>query len=273
MTEKVTIRKADGSEALFDEEKVLRSMARAHVPENLQQEALNHLKTTLFPNISTKEIYAQLFDYIKIKNRPAALKYSLKNAIQALGPSGFPFEKFVARIYEAQGFETETNVILNGDCVEHEIDVIAKKEDEKVMAEVKFHNHGGVHTDLKVALYVWARFQDVETGHHFTRAEIVTNTKLTESALRYVQCKAMRILGWNYPAEQTLPHLVEQFHLHPITALSEFSQREIQLLIDAGVVLCRDLTERDVEDISRETGVSHQKLTQAHEDVRRMFED
>lgn len=269
----IIIIKADGSQAPFDYEKVLHSMQRAKVPGELQTKALKYVESNLHDGMTTGEIYHHLFDYLRKNNRPASIKYSLKKAIQDLGPSGFPFEKYVARIYEAQGYTTEVDVILKGECVEHEIDVIATREEEKIMTEVKFHNESGIHTDLKVALYVWARFMDVKENHAFTQAEIVTNTKLTETARNYAQCKNIKVLGWNYPEVNALPNLIEQFHLHPITALSEFSHQEVENLIAAGFVLCRDLLERDVDDVSRETSISHHKLTQAQEDVRGMFEN
>ena len=43
-----------------------------------------------------------------------------------LGPSGFPFEKLVGKILEQEGFETRVGVIVQGNCVQHEVDVIAR---------------------------------------------------------------------------------------------------------------------------------------------------
>ena len=124
-----------------------------------------------------------------------------------LGPSGFPFEQFVAEIFRSKGYETVTDQIVLGGCVEHEIDVVAWKKDELIMNEVKFHGDIGLKSDLKVVLYVHARFEDLaenvyEYGgktHKLTGGWLITNTKFTVSAIKYAVCKKMNIVGWNYP--------------------------------------------------------------------------
>ncbi len=50
-------------------------------------------------------------------SRSTADKYHLKNAIMELGPTAFPFEKFIAGILEAEGYQTLTDQIVQGNCV------------------------------------------------------------------------------------------------------------------------------------------------------------
>ena len=52
--------------------------------------------------------------------------------------------------------------IVKGHCVNHEIDVIAEKEDYRFMIECKFRNLPGTNCDVKIPLYIQARFKDVE---------------------------------------------------------------------------------------------------------------
>jgi hypothetical protein len=40
--------------------------------------------------------------------------------------AGFFFEKYIARLFESEGYQTVTNLILSGN-VSHEIDVLIKK--------------------------------------------------------------------------------------------------------------------------------------------------
>lgn len=61
-----------------------------------------------------------------------------------LGPSGFPFEKFISEILKFQGFAVQVGVIVEGHCVKHEIDVVAEKGEEHFMIECKFHNTQGI---------------------------------------------------------------------------------------------------------------------------------
>ena len=119
------------------------------------------MERELVDGITTKEIYHKAFELLHKEEKPIALKYSLKRAIMELGPSGFPFEKFVAEIFKFKGYTAETGKLVKGFCVEHEVDVVAWNKDKLIMCEAKFHNDPGMKSDLKVALYVKARFDDL----------------------------------------------------------------------------------------------------------------
>ncbi len=86
----------------------------------------------------------------------AAAKYSLKRAILDLGPSGFPFESYLAKIFEFEGYQTAVDQVIKGGCVEHEVDVVLTKKGEKksevIYIEAKFHNSAAFKTDLKTVL-------------------------------------------------------------------------------------------------------------------------
>ena len=47
-----------------------------------------------------------------------------------LGPTGYPFEDFIAKLLQADGYETKVRQILKGECITHEIDVIAEKNNK-----------------------------------------------------------------------------------------------------------------------------------------------
>ena len=46
--------------------------------------------------------------------------------------------------------------------MDHEVDVVAKKDNMVFFLECKYHNHRGTYSDIKTALYVHARFVDIE---------------------------------------------------------------------------------------------------------------
>ena len=263
----IMVVKANGEKAPFSEEKVRESMTRARTPQGTQKKALAHLIPQLYDGISTKEIYDILFDYLRGTDKVAAAKYSLKNAIMALGPSGFPFEQFVARIYTALGYKTTTNVTLEGKCISHEIDVVVEKEGEKVMIESKFHNRHGVKTDVKVALYIKSRFEDLKEKHGFTGACVATNTKLTSDALRYAKCAGLDVLSWDDPPGRSLPVLVEEAKLHPVTECTDLSNSDKARLLDAGIVLCNDLAQSNVDRLAQKTDINAKKLQKAQAEV------
>lgn len=200
--------------------------------------------------MSTAIIYAKAFELLRSANlHHAAARYSIRRALADLGPNGYPFEKFVAEIFKAWGFETTTDITVMGHCVQHEVDVVAWKDDRLEMVEAKFHNEFGLKSDLKVALYVKARFDDLR-GQRFafggkerilSKGWLVTNTKFTTEAIKYAECAGLHLIGWNYPHTGNLHHLIEEFSLYPFTILASVDGETRKNLFQQGVVLCRDL--------------------------------
>jgi hypothetical protein len=130
------------------------------------------------------------------------------------------------------------------------------------MVEAKFHNEFGLKSDVKVALYVKARFDDIKgvvydyggIKREITEGWLVTNTKFTDQAVRYGECKGLHMVGWNYPREGNLQQMIESLGLHPITCLSTISNVHKKLLLEAGILLCRDL--KDKREIFKQIGIT-----------------
>ena len=167
-----------------------------------------------------------------------------------LGPSGYPFEKFVGKLLQAQGYDCRVNVIQEGKCVSHELDVVAVKNNVRYMIECKYHSGADRKSDVKVPLYIHSRFQDVKAvwekeypGENYY-GMVVTNTRFTDDALHYARCAGMKAVSWDYPEGNSLKDQIDKTGLHPITALSTLRKTEKQELLDQGVVLCRDLIRR-----------------------------
>jgi len=244
----VQVVKATGEKELFSEDKLQASINRAGIPNELHQKVVDHVKGHLYEDIPTREIYHHVTEFLAQSAHPyARAKYSLKEAIMEFGPTGFPFEDFVAHIFIEEGYQTITRSIIAGTCIHHEIDIIATKEQnrlKKLIVEVKFHNRIGIKTDAHVALYTKARFDDVKVKNHFDEVWLVTNTKITTDAISYADCVGMKIISWSYPEKQGLRDLVEKYQLHPITALTTLTQLEKQQLLQQGIVLCRDLCKK-----------------------------
>lgn len=236
------ILKADGTFEEFSEKKLLASIKRAGIAEDMRTQVLMHVKSKLYENIPTSEIYHHIVEFLGASREPfTKSRYSMKQALMDLGPTGYPFEDYLARLLQEMGYSTQTRVILQGKCISHEIDVIATKENEKIMVEAKFHNGNTVHTDVHVALYTQARFEDVKERNGFTKAMLITNTKLTSDAITYGQCAGITMLGWRYPESESLEDLVEKYHLFPITAISSLTLAQQQQLLAAGITLCKDI--------------------------------
>ena len=238
----VQVIKADHSKEQFSETKVINSIKRAGIPSHLQEKVLSEIKANLYDGIPTFEIYQTIMDALSKSEQPySRARYSLKQAIMLLGPTGYPFEDFISRVLEENGYRVQTRQQLTGRCVTHEIDVVAEKDGEKAMIETKFHNNPGTRSDVRVALYVKARFDDVKDKHGFTKGWVVTNTKTTLDANAYADCSGMRIMSWNYPEGSSLRELVEKANLHPITMLTSLNASQKLKILEKHIILCKDL--------------------------------
>lgn len=241
----VNVIKATGDIEPFSEQKVRDSITRAGITNGLQNQVLEHVKSRLYDNIPTSEIYHHISEFFSQSSMPyARAKYSLKESIMNLGPTGYPFEDFVADILQSQGYKTAVRIITSGRCISHEIDVIAQKNEEKAMIEVKFHNGLGTRTDVQDALYIKARFDDVKEKNGFTSVWLVTNTKATLDAIAYGECVGMKVISWNYPENNSLRSIIEKSRLSLITALTTLSQNQKKNLLENHIVLCKDLYEK-----------------------------
>lgn len=251
----IIIVKSTGEQEEFDQAKLLGSLQRAGATKEQADAVLLHVQGELVSGMTTSEIYRHAFEVLRSMARPTAARYSMKRAIAELGPDGFPFERFVAEIFKAHGFEAVTGQIVQGSCVEHEIDVVAWKGKELVMVEAKFHNEHGIKSDLKVALYVKARFDDLKGNEYefggkkrkLTSWQLFTNTKFSDRAVRYAECQGLSLIGWNYPKKGNLEDLIIETGLHPLTSLTSLSVSEKKALLDAGLVLARHIREREAD--------------------------
>lgn len=265
---KVFILKSDGTRQEFDSRKLETSLKKAGASFDVTGKIANHIAREIEDGMSTSSIYHHAFELLHKFEQPAAGRYSLKRAIADLGPSGFPFEKFVAELFKARGFETLTDQMVDGKCTSHEMDVVVWNENKLIMAEAKFHNEIGIKSDMKVALYIKARFDDLR-GRKFMfgrereldEGMLITNTNFTTKAIQYCECAGVRLIGWNYPRVGNLHNLIEDEQLHPITCLSSLSPVEKKGLLEKGVVLCRSV--RGDPKVLKDAGLSEQSIENA----------
>lgn len=274
MSKNIQIIKASGEKELFSREKVVNSLIRAGADLKLAESIASTVENKISDGATTKQIYNLAFSLLKKTKKRIAGKYSLKKAIFQLGPQGYPFEKFVAKLLESQGYETKVNQIIQGKCVSHEVDVVAKKDGKYFLIECKFHNQQGIKSDVKVALYIKARFDDIqlalksEDKYIFSQPWLVTNTKFTQDALQYTSCVNMKAIGWNYPPKESLQSLIEKSGLHPITCLPSLSASQKNQVLNEGLVLCKELIERP--DVLYKIGLRGSKQRQIIEEAKQV---
>lgn len=241
MEDQILVVKRSGEKEPFSKSKVLSSMQRVGVSEELRPQVLAEIKENLYPDIKTSEIFSHILNHLKYKDKKATLRYNLKQAIFDLGPTGFPFEKYMSRIFRQMGYSTNIDMVMYGDCVSHEVDILLEKNGLREMVEAKFHNQQGIKTDIHVMLYTFARFLDLKDKNNLSNAWIVTNTKLSGDAISYARCKDIKVIAWNYPQDNNLQDLVEKPMLYPVTILNSLSREEQSKLMENNVLLCSEL--------------------------------
>ena len=266
------ITKADGEQEAFDPAKLEHSLKLAGASTTMRARVLAHVMHELKPGMMTEEIYRHAFELLRKEEAvPVAARYSIKRAVFALGPSGFPFEQFLAEILRAHGWKTRTGVALTGRCAPHEVDVYAEKNGKRVGIEAKFHNDAAGKTDIKDALYVHARYQDLKAtpvaSSTCDEGWLVTNTQFTRNAIRYAQCSGLTLIGWDYPRTRGLLAMIEEARVHPLTCLTTLTDSEKRRLMEKKIVLCKDIV---TPHMLKEYGVKPDRIPQVMEEARQL---
>lgn len=266
----ILITKASGEQEPFDPAKLEHSLQYAGASSTTRARILSHVSGELTPGMMTEEIYRHAFDLLRAEEKPAvAARYSVKRAVFALGPSGFPFESFLAEVLRAHGWSARTQAILTGRCVPHEVDVLAEKDGKRIGIEAKFHNDPSGRTDIKDILYVHSRYEDLkrapEAASRVDEGWLVTNTRFTRNAIRYARCANLTIIGWDYPHTRGLLTMIEEARVHPLTCLTTLSEGEKQRLLEQKIVLCKDV---QTGHLLEEYGVKPARIPQILEEAK-----
>ena len=246
------VTKFSGEIVLFDKEKLRDSLRKSGADERAVSEVIKMIEQELYEGIPTKKIYRLAFQLLKKFSNVHAARYNLRTAVQALGPAGFYFEKFVAKLFELEGFQTQTNLILNGKCISHELDVLLKKEEVVAMIECKFHGNQDAKTDVKVPLYILSRFNDLKAKdfpvfdamYAIQDCWIVTNNRFTEDAIKFAVCSNLKLLSWDYPKGNSLRDKIDTAQIYPVTCLTTLTQVEKDKLLMQEVITVKDLIEQ-----------------------------
>ena len=276
---KIYVINAQGKREPFSFRKVYRSARRAGASKELAYDIASQIQREAYPGISTFEIFKRLKTLLSKEDKVSGIRISLRGAIRRLGPSGFPFEKFIGEIFRDQGYRVEFGLNLKGKCgVKYEIDFIAYKDNLFYLGECKFHLNPGERVDLKVALMNYARFLDLKEGEYCKRFEgynilplIVTNAKFTNQVIRYSNCVGQELLGWKYPRERGLERIIEEYQLYPVTILPSFKKSVMESFVSKKIMLIRDLFEYSSIQLSSILNLPHKYIERLLKEARLLF--
>lgn len=245
----VFVRKSTGEVEAFLPEKLRKSLHNSGATQACIERVMALLEENISEGMSTRELYTMAYRILKRESKPVAVRYKLRQAVLEMGPTGYAFERLIGEVFKAQGYAARTGVMVQGRCVSHEVDVVAEKDDHHAMVECKFHNKVGEKSDVKTAMYIHARFQDIANKYKDSadlcavrvRPWLITNTKFTADALAFGTCSKLNMMSWSYPDHDNLQRVIETHCLYPITSLASLTLAQKQRLLGENVILFRDI--------------------------------
>lgn len=257
--------KSNGARVAFDVERVRASVRRAGGADVDVDAVASTVQKAVRSGMTTKDVYA-LVQHELVRRAPAlACRYGLRAALLQLGPAGFYFEKYLASLLARTGYVTELPEELQGACVKHEVDVVARKDGRQYAIEAKFRNSIGDVVHLKDVLASYARYLDLLDGAalqlcpRFNAFWIMTNGKFSDRAATYGTHKGMPLIGWNHPDHATgLAGMIDRSGLYPVTVLG-ITKAELGAFANAGMMVCDDLTKHEPVDIAHRVGIAQSR--------------
>ena len=241
---KLQIIKSTGDVEKFNKSKLQRSLKRIGLPAHDCKVITEQVAEKVHPGSTTNDIYKHTEKILRRKSTVAATHYSLKKSLLELGPTGYEFESYVAKYFEALGFKTHVGITLQGQFVSHEVDVVASKPNCNVYVECKFHNKSGRKNDIKVVLYIKSRWDDLKNGpegKYLKHFYIATNTDFTTDAIAYARGVGLNLLGVNAPADESFLDKIKKNKLFPITSLKRLKKVYYKELMQRNLILCTEL--------------------------------
>ena len=250
----------------FNPDKLKNSLTKSGASVSVVDDIMKKIQNEIYEGISTKEIYKMAFALLKKKANSHAARYNLREAIRLLGPAGFFFEKYTARLFASENYTTLTNMILFGKCVSHELDVLIKKNDVISMIECKYHAGRDAASDVKVPMYILSRFNDLKDRKHpiFTEKDIiskcwiVTNNRFTSDAIDFAKCSGLNLLSWDYPANDNFKTKNDNNGLYPITCLTTLTLAEKDKLLILDIILVKEIINNS--DYLEKIGLSSNRI-------------
>ncbi len=251
----IQIKKQSGEIVPFDKNSLHKSLINSGANLEDANQICDKITNEIYNGISTKELYEKAFGLLKNLKSSFAARYSLKRALQDLGPEGFFFEKWVAKIFEVQGYDTITSQTLTGkSTINHEVDVIISNKTEDIVCECKFRNDIDAKISVTTPMYFLSRFIDLK-DNSFTffnrpfkpqKGYLITNAFFTTDSIAFAECYDISLISWNYPEDKSIKRLTDYHGLYPITCLTTLTKKEEQILLSKNCILVRELVKNPV---------------------------
>lgn len=271
-----------GEEEPFSEKKVYESARRIGASEKTAEKITETIKDEVYDGIETSEIYSRIKELLNKESSKLGMKFSLKKGMRKLGPTGFPFEKFIGEIFHRLSYSVELNLYLPGKCLDkYETDFLAEKENVIKIGECKFRNKPEESViELDTVLAFQAEMQDLRNGDLFEKERyknkeikpiLVTNTKFSNVATEFANCVGIELLGWRTPEDKGLETIIDNNGFYPITILPSLDQETSEAFIKQRMVLAKDLLEVDKDEFIRQNKVTKNQIENLIEEAKTLL--
>jgi predicted nucleic acid-binding protein len=267
------VKKADGSLQLFNKEKIVRTCLRMGANKQVAYEVAEKVERRMYDGMSTAKILQMIFQFMR-RHRPGVRSlFDLRKGL-SLMVSKPEFEVFVQVLLAHNGFEVTPNQLLDGRCVKHEVDAIARKNGVTFFVEAKHHANYHTPTGLDESRIARAVLEDVIEGYalgkgnlKIDRAMIVTNTRYSDHAIQYGKCRGILQIGWGSPTGLGLQDMIEGNNLLPLSCLRDLNIDARAKLANSGIVLFEQVIEEDTAGLARKTGLSQEFIKNIKEKI------
>jgi hypothetical protein len=270
----VFVTKADGSRQLFGREKVVRTCLRMGASSHVAHEVAEKVESKLYDGISTQTILRMIFRFMRNYKPEVGHLFDLRKGLSLMS-SKPEFELFVQVLLMHNGFEVRPNQILRGKCVEHEVDAIARKDGVTFFVEAKHHLSYHALTGLDESRIARAVLEDVNEGFmlgitdlKIDRAMIVTNTRYSDQAIVYGNCRDILQIGWSSPENLGLQNMIEAKRLYPLSCLRGLGSETRMKLVESGIVLIGQLLGENLYELAKKTRLPQEALRETVEKAR-----
>ncbi|MBL1409132.1 ATP cone domain-containing protein [Sphingobacterium faecale] len=267
------VKKHSGELVPFKPDSLRYSLSRSGANPEEVDGVFERIKDKLYDGISTRELYELAFEYLKSCRDTYAARYSLKKALRDLGPEGFYFEKWVARMFQEDGYQAVTGQTIQGHAVTHEIDVVASKGKELLAIECKFRNDVDAKISVTTPMYFMSRVVDISNISYtffnkslkISAGWLVTNAYLTTDSIKFGEYHKMNLLSWDYPKTYSLKARVDNNGQYPVTCLTSLNAQDKARLLKAQCILVKDVVR--YPKFLRDLEITDQKRKQVLEEA------
>ena len=236
--------KANGEKEEFEKEKIIRTLSRSDVERNKAEEIAKEIEKNVSEGDTTRYIYKLILKELDKLEPISSFVYKLREAISKI--DSLKFELYIKQVLEANGYTCIWNKVINGDCITHQIDIIAEK-DFIYFVECKHHLNHHKMFGLGGVLEIQARLEDLKDGYkkgknkfNFKQAWLINNAKISNHAKRYAKAKNIKLTGWRFGGDESLEWLVQKKKIYPISVL-KIDENSKKRLFNNNILTIQDL--------------------------------